>query len=331
MAVRVTGTPAPDAPGTVIVRVPATGPQGATGATGPAGPTFNGGTVTNPITAPEYKLTAVTPDPAKELQKDTTTGQLFFGRYSLAKVLNYTRTITKGDALTSYWELCELSFGQSLQGYLTVDVVHYGSSAGTSGSYMLPISFTMDWLHSGSNTYGYTSGTNPFASGAWVNLTPTIWTGRGGTWNDGGCELQARAYYSGSDRIQLRLLKSAALGNNVSSRVSIRHSGDFRGVTVTDMTGTGTDATSFPKLPNLIGAKASALNAIWGSLGVRTNAPAYPLDVNGQAIFRDSVGFHGATPSGKPTVTGSRGGNAALASLLSALAGKGLITDGTTA
>lgn len=31
-----------------------------------------------------------------------------------------------------------------------------------------------------------------------------------------------------------------------------------------------------------------------------------------------------------PTVTGSRGGNAALASLLSALAGAGLIKDGTT-
>ena len=32
-----------------------------------------------------------------------------------------------------------------------------------------------------------------------------------------------------------------------------------------------------------------------------------------------------------PTVTGARGGNAALASLLSALAGLGLIVDGSTA
>lgn len=42
------------------------------------------------------------------------------------------------------------------------------------------------------------------------------------------------------------------------------------------------------------------------------------------------VGFYGATPSAKLSVTGSRGGNAALASLLTALASYGLITDSTT-
>lgn len=42
------------------------------------------------------------------------------------------------------------------------------------------------------------------------------------------------------------------------------------------------------------------------------------------------VGFNGTTPVAKPTVTGSRGANAALASLLTAIAGTGLITDSTT-
>ena len=42
------------------------------------------------------------------------------------------------------------------------------------------------------------------------------------------------------------------------------------------------------------------------------------------------VGFFGSTGGGKPTVSGSRGGNAALASLLTALASLGLITDSTT-
>lgn len=37
------------------------------------------------------------------------------------------------------------------------------------------------------------------------------------------------------------------------------------------------------------------------------------------------------TPVAPPSVTGSRGGNAALASLLTVLAGLGLITDNTTA
>jgi hypothetical protein len=45
----------------------------------------------------------------------------------------------------------------------------------------------------------------------------------------------------------------------------------------------------------------------------------------------DTPGFFGAPPvKARPTVTGSRGGNAALASLLSALANLGLIRDTTT-
>ena len=44
-----------------------------------------------------------------------------------------------------------------------------------------------------------------------------------------------------------------------------------------------------------------------------------------------NVGFYGTSPQAKPTVTGSRGGNAALASLLTALATLGLITDSTSA
>jgi len=47
--------------------------------------------------------------------------------------------------------------------------------------------------------------------------------------------------------------------------------------------------------------------------------------------LNSQVGFQGTAPIAKPTVTGSRGGNAALASLLTALANYGLITDSTTA
>lgn len=42
------------------------------------------------------------------------------------------------------------------------------------------------------------------------------------------------------------------------------------------------------------------------------------------------LGFFNATPVAKPTITGSRGLNAALASLLTQLAALGIITDGTT-
>lgn len=42
------------------------------------------------------------------------------------------------------------------------------------------------------------------------------------------------------------------------------------------------------------------------------------------------LGFFGTTPQAKPTVTGSKGSNAALTSLLTALAGYGLITDSSS-
>lgn len=47
--------------------------------------------------------------------------------------------------------------------------------------------------------------------------------------------------------------------------------------------------------------------------------------------FTNKMGFFSTTPISRPTVTGSRGGNAALASLLTALANLGLITNSTTA
>ena len=55
------------------------------------------------------------------------------------------------------------------------------------------------------------------------------------------------------------------------------------------------------------------------------------LTTDGALAVGGGVGFNGAPPAAKPAVTGSRGGNEALGSLLSALAAIGLITDNTTA
>jgi len=79
------------------------------------------------------------------------------------------------------------------------------------------------------------------------------------------------------------------------------------------------------------------------------NGPQFPISDSGTntIIFRHpltaiggdvivagastKVGFFGTTGTGKQTVSGSRGGNAALASLLTKLAGMNLITDSTSA
>jgi hypothetical protein len=50
----------------------------------------------------------------------------------------------------------------------------------------------------------------------------------------------------------------------------------------------------------------------------------------GHTLSGSTLGFFGAAPASKPTVSGSKGGNAALGSLITALAALGLITDGTS-
>jgi len=63
-----------------------------------------------------------------------------------------------------------------------------------------------------------------------------------------------------------------------------------------------------------------------GSVQIQNSSGLARIQVNDIGI-----GFFGGTTTAKPTVTGSRGGNAALASLLTALATLGLLTDSTTA
>ena len=54
------------------------------------------------------------------------------------------------------------------------------------------------------------------------------------------------------------------------------------------------------------------------------------VTVSGSLAITGNVGFYGTAVAAKPTVTGSRGSNAALASLLTALAGLGLLTDSSS-
>lgn len=62
-----------------------------------------------------------------------------------------------------------------------------------------------------------------------------------------------------------------------------------------------------------------------GSVDLRDSAGASKVRVN-----TTGLGFFGTAPAAKPTVSGSRSANAALASLITALAALGLVTDTTT-
>jgi hypothetical protein len=67
----------------------------------------------------------------------------------------------------------------------------------------------------------------------------------------------------------------------------------------------------------------------WGVVG--TDIFSVGPTANGKLQFTNvNTGFFGATPAAKGTVTGSKGANVALASLLTTLAGYGLLTDSST-
>jgi hypothetical protein len=73
-----------------------------------------------------------------------------------------------------------------------------------------------------------------------------------------------------------------------------------------------------------------AIMSRYYSSGHQTNIGTTQTDVVLTIEQSNKLGFFNTTPVSKPTVSGSRGGNAALASLLTALSNLGLITNSTT-
>jgi len=75
------------------------------------------------------------------------------------------------------------------------------------------------------------------------------------------------------------------------------------------------------------GSRALTIDPISKFVGIGTAMPTARLHVNGNLHVSGSLTIGGSTP----TLLGSRGGNAALANLITLLAASGLIVDGTSA
>jgi hypothetical protein len=80
-------------------------------------------------------------------------------------------------------------------------------------------------------------------------------------------------------------------------------------------------------------SNVAKIETIKGSGGGTARALHFGTDGTSRLIIgaAGELGFFGSSAVAKPTVSGSRGGNAALASLLTALANLGLVTDSTSA
>ncbi len=99
-----------------------------------------------------------------------------------------------------------------------------------------------------------------------------------------------------------------------NAHASVEAGSDFGGVELKAVTSTSDIAS--------INVSADSSNT------PTTSAEILAADV--QILAQSGLGFRGSTPIPTPTVVGSRGGNAALASLLTALADYGLIINGTS-
>ena len=94
-----------------------------------------------------------------------------------------------------------------------------------------------------------------------------------------------------------------------------------RGGVVIAPSGTATVALS------VTGDSHSSFIQSWTPNG---GSPTMAVAHDGSLFLGANIGFYGTTPQPQPTVTGSKGGNAALASLMTALSGLGLVVDSTT-
>lgn len=94
-----------------------------------------------------------------------------------------------------------------------------------------------------------------------------------------------------------------------------------------------TNSLAVPTLSNDYFGYSSSISGwllVAGNQGV-LQATSAQVTANAPFKMTGTVGFFNTAPSGKPTITGAKAGNAALASLLTGLSGLGLVNDTTTA
>lgn len=157
-------------------------------------------------------------------------------------------------------------------------------------------------------------------------ITPT-WTGQ--HIFSGGNEVLITT--SGTSLDALGILANGQASGSRGWTVRFGGSADFLLSTGSDSgAANGGGGTAFQATRS--GSSVAAVNLGNATANPATNVLGTGLaTLNGDCKVVGKSGFNNTAPISKPTVTGSRGGNAALASLLTALANYGLITDSTTA
>lgn len=253
-----------------------------------------------------------------------------------------TKTATTGVAEFTKDATCQVaisSFGTGVNPALNF-LRGRGTAAATtavqSGDFLGVITFSGTTSSGAGNTLGSafisSTATENWSPGCGSRLSfTTCLTGgttraeKFGIENDGGITL------SNSSSAAVGAAGTVVLRSNTQLQVS-----ENAGAFATVAKGTGA-ANTLPKWSNTTGTLTNSLVTDNGTtFAINTNKftvteASGNTSIAGTLSVTGNSGFNGTAPIAKPTISGSRGGNAALASLLTALANYGLITDSTTA
>ena len=195
--------------------------------------------------------------------------------------------------------------------------VDYNTNIDTPGAFNQPSAFNLSLTH---------AGTNSSSAAIWISGTSTS---QGGGWAAGvvfsnGSTNRASILDINSPEYSYKIIGGPAYGFDTSlASIANQALRLGNGQTIgwrnhagsTDVRVLQTDASD---------------NLYLGDSNVTMLYVEAPVTMVKAVGFDGNIGFFSTAPTTKPTVVGSKGGNAALASLLTALAGFGLLTDSST-
>ena len=208
--------------------------------------TRGSGGLNNQMTISEDGLVGIgTTNPSSKLD---IRGDLFmFNNNTKTEIYTFQRSV----ANTEYTEICEFSTQTFM---IHLDIVSDGSSNGSTRSYTIPMSWAV-------------------ISNTWNVVNPTYMSSQG---NDIAVDYELQYFNNNGSTHRLRINRNngGSTNQSVDFSISMRIIADGNSATVTELTGTGTDTTSYSVYPgsSLIHRYDKSEN-ISGRVGIGTTDP----------------------------------------------------------
>lgn len=144
-----------------------------------------------------------------------------------------------------YYEIGSFSFF-SLEGLFNIDIAFNGGGFGQGSRHIIPLSYNMDYLSQYSTGLATYAGNNVWLAVDAISQTPRHILSLPSHW-----ELQMNVV---DNVIRFRIVIKGSNGESgtATAFIKISHNNDFDNCTYTELTGTGTDTATYPRLPAIM-------------------------------------------------------------------------------